>query len=86
MAPSMSEDWRLQEQERYLTGATLTRREWQQSRAEWDHDHCEFCWAKFGGSQIPNALRQGWTTSDGYLWICDQCFADFRERFNWQIS
>ena len=78
-------EWRLQNQERYLTGVTLVRRTWTQTRDHWDHDHCEFCWAKFAGDNIPDALREGWTTADEYRWICDTCFNDFRERFGWTV-
>ena len=75
-------DWRLQGQERYLTGVTLARRKWVESRPGWDHDHCEFCGAKFAG---PDVLHQGWATLDAYRWICDECFADFREQFKWRV-
>jgi hypothetical protein len=78
-------DWRLQGQERYLTGITLIRRTWHQSRPHWDHDHCEFCWAKFAASDGPDILREGWTTPDEYRWICDVCFADYRDRFAWRV-
>lgn len=74
-------DWRLQGQETYLTGVTLYRRTWTQYAPHWDHDHCEFCWAKF--SAASDDLRDGWATDDEYRWICDTCFADFRDRFAW---
>lgn len=83
---SSPDDWRLQGQERYLTGVTLTRRQWRETRAGWDHDHCEFCSEKFADDRIPDALHEGWTTPDEYRWICDQCFADFRERFQWKVA
>jgi len=79
-------DWRLQGQEKYLAGLTLAHREWRQTRPNWDHDHCEFCWATFGGVSYGTALRAGWTTPDEYRWICDVCFADFKDRFGWQID
>ena len=25
------------------------------------------------------------TADDDYHWICEQCFADFREKFNWTV-
>ena len=78
-------DWRLQGQEKYLTGMTLSRRRWRQSRANWDHDHCEFCWAKFMDIDDPEILREGWTDADEYRWICDTCFADFQDRFAWNV-
>lgn len=42
-----SEDWRLQGQESYLKGATLVRKRYRTRSDEWEHDHCEFCWAEF---------------------------------------
>jgi hypothetical protein len=72
-------------QQDYLSGVTLTRRPWQQTRAGWDHDHCEFCWEKFGPESIADVLHEGWTTSDEYRRIWDTCFRDFCELFKWQI-
>jgi len=80
----VSDDWRVTNQEKYLTGVTLTRKAWRQTRQGCDHDHCEFCSAKFGGPDLQDALREGWTTDDEYRWICDPCFGDFRERFDWR--
>ncbi len=40
-------DWRLQGQENYLKGATLLRKPYRALSPDWEHDHCEFCWAKF---------------------------------------
>ena len=34
----------------------------------------------------PNVLQEGYTTEDGYHWICPTCFNDFREHFGWQIE
>jgi hypothetical protein len=79
-------DWRLQGQEEYLSGVRLVRRRWRQSRPGGDHDHCEFCWAKFGQEQLGDVLREGWTTPDEYRWVCDVCFNDFKDQFRWQIE
>jgi hypothetical protein len=76
-------DWRLTGQEEFLTGVTLERRVWQETRPDWDHDHCAFCGAKFAAIDEPDILHEGWTTDDEYYWICDACFADFREQFGW---
>jgi hypothetical protein len=78
-------DWRLHGQERYLTGVTLSRRRWRESRPGWDHDHCQFCNAKFAAFEGQGILLQGWTTPDEYHWVCDACFADFRDRFAWRV-
>lgn len=54
----------------------------------WDHDHCAFCWAKFmpadAGSDDPKTLTSGYVT-EGDDWICDGCFADFRDEFGWTV-
>ena len=73
-------------QERYLSGVTLVRRRWSESRPGWDHDHCEFCGATFGDDRLQDALREGWTTPDEYHWVCDTCFSDFRDEFGWHIE
>src|SRR5688572_1093398 len=56
------DDWRLQGQERYLSNAILFWRPWRESRPGWDHDHCEFCWAKFAAFNLPDILHEGYTT------------------------
>lgn len=63
-------DWRLQGQEKYLKGVELR---WQVYRRypekpDWDHDHCEFCWAKFMVEDYPDVLHEGystWTSTGG---------------------
>lgn len=40
-------DWRLAGQVRFLQGAEFTRRPYRVWSETWEHDHCEFCWAKF---------------------------------------
>lgn len=84
------DDWRLNGQDRYLTGAKLEWAEWQPPRPSWDHDHCEFCWAKFAepnslGPESLGALHAGFATSDRSRWVCPQCFADFRKQFGWLV-
>jgi hypothetical protein len=61
------DDWRLQGQERYLSNATVYWRPWHQSRPNWDHDPCFFCWAKFmDRADVQDVLREGYTTDDEY--------------------
>ncbi|MCI0341569.1 MAG: hypothetical protein L0216_10555 [Planctomycetales bacterium] len=80
-------DWRLAGQERYLKGVEVCRWTYRQDpkNAKWDHDHCSFCWAKFSLDGRPQTLREGWSTLDEYHWICDRCFADFKELFEWHV-
>jgi hypothetical protein len=80
----MTQDWRLQGQERFLQGATLCRRKYTQFRDNWEHDHCEFCDRKF--SERQGDVTEGYSTMDGYHWICGNCFADFEAGFDWKIA
>jgi hypothetical protein len=77
-------DWRLINGGDYLQGLVLTRKEWRQSRPHWDHDHCELCWATFGPRAMADAFQVGYTDQDEYRWVCETCFADFREHYGWQ--
>ena len=80
-------DWRLQGQERYLKGVTLVHQTYEQYAAnpDWDHDHCSFCWAKFMVQDLPNVLHQDYSTTDDYHRICERCFEDFKDMFNWVV-
>jgi len=54
-----ADDWRRTSQERYLPPATEF--VWQRYRAEGDdheHEHCEFCWAKFMDPDFGEAHRR----------------------------
>jgi hypothetical protein len=77
------EDWRLQGQEHHLRSATLKWTEYSRWSKDWNHDHCEFCWAKF--SMREEDLHAGYTTLDNYHWICETCFRDFKEKFEWSV-
>src|SRR3954470_5401091 len=86
--PSQDDDYRLQGQARYLQGATLHWSQYKQPSADWDHDHCEFCWKTLAepASGCIHAEFSGYTTDDQYRWICKSCFDDFKERFEWKVS
>ncbi len=76
------QDWRLMGQERFLMNAVLTAQDYLPAYEGNDHDHCEFCWAKFCDS----GLRFGYSTEDRSRWICPQCFQDFRTQFRWSVK
>ena len=81
------QDWRLQGQDAYLADRVLTLRIWQSDREGWDHDHCSFCWAKFGTADLEDVDHtEGYVTSDGSHWVCRPCFDDFRDRFGWTVE
>lgn len=71
--------WLRQGQERYLRSTHLDRTPYHTPRAKWDHDHCEFCWAKVMGQDAPDVLRAGNSTPGRYRWICAACARDFAE-------
>jgi hypothetical protein len=78
-------DWRLHGQEKYLKGIVIQRKSWTETREGWDHDHCSFCGEKFADERIPDALKEGYTDNEEYYWICDTCFIDFKDLFDWVI-
>jgi hypothetical protein len=82
----MEKDSRLTNQEEYLKGVTLFKKNYARYSEDWDHDHCAFCWTKFAEKDsIPDALHQGYTTKDEQHWICEECFQDFKETFSWKV-
>ena len=78
-------DWRLQGQEKFLQDATLVRQRYRPRDPGWDHDHCEFCGAKFMAEGQGDSLAVGYATLDAYRWICERCFSDFHRRFGWRV-
>lgn len=76
-------DWRLQGQERFLKGVCLSKKKYSKYREDWDHDHCEFCSANF--SEHEGDLHEGYVTSDGYHWVCEPCYIDFKDAFQWEV-
>ena len=34
----------------------------------------------------PEVLHEGYCTRDSYRWICEECFADFCNRFHWTLE
>lgn len=80
------DDWRRQGQERYLTGVTLFFKRYSLQKEGWDHDHCEFCGAKFMEANNDKTLTEGYATNNDYRWICMQCFEDFKGEYKWKIE
>jgi hypothetical protein len=81
-----SKDWRLTNQEKYLMGETLFWRSYAPSNADNDHDHCEFCSIKFMAAPTPDCLTEGYSSVNGYRWICKECFNDFTGMFGWHVA
>jgi hypothetical protein len=77
-------DWRLINQEKFLKDKTLKSADYKPYSEKWNHDHCAFCQAAF--SLYDNDLQKGYCTLDNYHWICEECFNDFKEMFNWSVE
>jgi hypothetical protein len=80
----MGNDWRIRNQHNYLDEVLLKHIDYFQWSDTWDHDHCEFCWDEFS-LIYPNTLRRGFCTIDGYHWICEHCYHDFKDEFGWTV-
>ena len=79
------DDWRLlRGQEKYLARAKLVYHMYEPRNPSNDHDHCEFCMRKFDFS--PGCEHIGYSTIDNELWICCECFEDFKDTFKWDIK
>jgi hypothetical protein len=83
------DDWRLSGHKTH-DGSTWHHRSYFIWSPTWDHDHCSFCGASFEvpgseAAQGEDVRTEGWTSEDEYEWICDVCFADFRDQFHWQV-
>ena len=76
-------DWRLNGQENYLFRAKLIRKTFQ-SCGFHDHDHCDFCWDKI--SEKKEDLNFGYCTHDEHHWVCETCYNDFKDKFEWTID
>ena len=81
----MAEDWRLSlaSPPEFYARFTWMYKPWTKTRDGWDHDHCEFCQVKISDVAVESERTQGWASDDDYYWVCDPCFTDFRETFNW---
>jgi len=78
---TLKSDWRLMGQEKYLNKVDLMYAIYNESNTK--HDHCEFCFAKF--SSDSEDLHEGYCTLDKYRWICEDCYNDFKEMFQWKV-
>lgn len=76
-------DWRLMGQENWLADRRVGWAEWFSNRPGWDHDHCALCSAEFAATKTDHVdYTAGYVTADdNYTWVCEPCFADFRDRF-----
>ncbi|GAB2023325.1 hypothetical protein RyT2_24010 [Pseudolactococcus yaeyamensis] len=73
-------DWRFTDQDLYLLDIDLYHRAFK--IANRDHDHCQFCWKKFGFTA--GDLLYGYCDKSKYYWICEECYSDFYPIFKWR--
>lgn len=78
-------DWRI-DNAKWTRGAVLRLARYSKPSEDWDHDHCEGCWAKFTESGAPDTLAEGYVTEDNRRWICAQCFRDLKEEMDWKLA
>lgn len=78
----MQDDWRITDQMDYMFRISLMKAHYKATPTN-DHDHCEFCFDEF--SEEPDCLHVGYCTPDQYRWICEECFSDFHEAFEWTV-
>ena len=78
-------DWRIDNAKR-TRGALLREMKYSRPEEDWDHDHCEGCWAKFMESELPGTLTAGYVTEDNRCWICPDCFRDLRDEMEWKLA
>jgi hypothetical protein len=83
LRPDLS-DWRI-ENLKFTRGANLQFKKYARYGENWDHDHCEGCWATFMESGGPDVLTEGYLTDDNYRWICLDCFRDLKDFMDWKV-
>lgn len=82
-----SDDWRLRGQNEYMANMKFHYTKFLPPHYGSLHTHCEFCWHKFmkKSEGIEDCSSYGYCSSDGKYWVCEECFHDFKELFNWEL-
>lgn len=80
------DDWRLRGQEEYMQGIQFIYKSFVSSNDNSKHEHCEFCWHKFMEQPegVEDCSSEGYCSSDGKYWVCEECFEDFKNEFSWK--
>jgi len=81
----MNDESRTQKIERIkrLKGKPFCFRKYTRYSEDWDHDHCEVCWAKFMEFGSCDTHAEGYCTEDSRHWVCAPCFADLKNDMGW---
>ncbi len=82
------DDWRLRGQEDYLKNLKFRFIKFDAEKSHSMHAHCEFCWHKFmeHAEGINDCSSEGYCSSDGRYWACEECFHDFQTLFDWRVE
>lgn len=83
-----TEDWRLRGQEEYLQNRVFRYQKFMGLPNVSDHAHCELCWHKFmeNPDGVKDCSGEGYCSTDGIYWICEECFKDFKEKMNLRLA
>lgn len=73
------DDWRV-DNAKWTRGAVLRFQKYARPREDWDHDHCEGCWAKFMESGSPKVLTEGYVAEDQQSLDMSRVFPRFEGR------
>ncbi|MBO7485312.1 MAG: hypothetical protein J6T84_04560 [Spirochaetaceae bacterium] len=79
-ANSKFKDSRLNGQERYLINAHLIQSNCQEESSK--QKHCEFCMKEI---VFKSEYEKWYATKDRKYWICEKCFEDFKDMFNFRL-
>ena len=87
MPMKLQDNWRLFGQDQYLHGLELAFRQYSSSKHSHPSDYCEFCSREFAEfSTGPDVLTEGYSSRNGFRWICRTCFDDFKAEFKWRVT
>lgn len=83
------EDWRIMGQPGYLFRKNLYYKTFIPYFDDQhpDHAHCEFCNNYFSLEKVSDNhyLHEGYYEPESKSWICETCFQDFKEIFQWTV-
>ena len=78
------DDWRIMGQEGYLLNCRLQHRTYSRALCRADFLQCEFCWDKF--DEDPQHPKKAYFEPKGQYWICEKCYEDFKDMFEWTVQ
>ena len=90
MEQKSNQDWRLEiNPDGFLSGNTFTHEKFVSTEAN-DHEHCAFCFKKITDLDIQDSDKEGYTTvyseTGETIWVCKECFNDFKELLNFKLK